>query len=70
MNRRRRFWDNAGFGNHCWECGNSTDWHGEIGRCGQHGIAVGKYDSPNNGCSNAGGCGYYAHAKQLRDGVQ
>ena len=57
--KRKRFWDGAGFGNHCWECINSTGWHGEIGKCAQTGITVGKYDSPNNGCSNADGCGYY-----------
>lgn len=57
--KRKRFWDGAGFRNHCWECANATDWHGEIARCGQNGIIIGKYDSPNNQCSNAGGCGYY-----------
>ena len=59
MTTRKRFYDGAGFHNHCWEGANSTDWHGEVGKCKQNGIAVGKYDSPNNGCSNAGGCGYY-----------
>ena len=51
MSRRRRFWDNAGFGNHCWECDNSTDWQGENGKCTIYGIKVTKYDSPNNVCS-------------------
>lgn len=53
------FWDKAGFRNHCWECVNSTDWHGETGRCKQRGTAISKYDSPNNGCSNAAGCWHY-----------
>ena len=59
MANRKRFWDGAGFGNHCWECANSTGWHGEIGKCKQTGIIDGKYDSHNNCCSNVGGCGYY-----------
>lgn len=57
--KRKQFFDGAGYKCHCWECAKSTDWHGEIGRCIQNGIVVGKYDSPNNICSNAGGCGYY-----------
>jgi len=51
MSRRRRFFDGAGFGNHCWECANSAEWQGENGKCKVHGIAVSKYDSPNNICS-------------------
>ena len=51
MSRRKRFFDNAGFGNHCWECENSTDWKGEDGKCTIYGIKVTKYDSPNNICS-------------------
>lgn len=51
MSRRVRFWDGAGFGNHCWECENSIDWKGENGKCAIYGIKVGKYDSPNNICS-------------------
>lgn len=66
MSRHRRFCDGAGFTRHCWECDHSTDWRGGVGRCGQCGIVVDKYDSPNNGCSKAGGCGYYEHANELR----
>ena len=58
----RKFTDGAGFTFHCWECANSDEWRGDIGKCAKTGIAVGKYDSPNNGCSNAGGCGYYRKA--------
>ena len=60
MARRRRFWDNAGFGNHCWECDHSTDWEGERGRCSEYGIEVGKYDSPNNVCSVGRICWKYS----------
>ena len=52
--KHKRFYDNAGFHNHCWECANATGWHGDIGKCAQNGIVVGKFDSPNNQCSN--GC--------------
>lgn len=66
MSGHLRFADNAGFMCHCWECVNATDWHGDIGRCVQTGIVVGKYDSPNNCCSNVGGCGYYKQPERLR----
>lgn len=59
MAKHKRFYDGAGYLNHCWECANANNWSGEIGKCGQNGILVSKYDSPNNCCSNAGGCGYY-----------
>ena len=59
MAKHRRFADGAGFTCHCWECAHSTDWHGETGKCEQTGTTACKYDSPNNCCSNAGGCGYY-----------
>lgn len=58
-NNHRRFFDNAGYGNHCWECVNSADWHSETGRCIKTGKAITKYDSPNNCCSAACGCWSY-----------
>ena len=59
MGRRKRFWDNAGFGNHCWECSNSTDWNGDLGRCTFRDMEVGKCDSPNNTCSDVRACTNY-----------
>ena len=57
--KRKRFWDGAGFGNHCWECANATDWEGENGKCEEYGIAVTKCDSPNNICSVGRICARY-----------
>lgn len=54
MSNHRRFCDGAGYTRHCWECRHATGWHkvdtidGRSATCEVTGLAVGKYDSPNN----------------------
>ena len=62
---RRRFSDAAGYTRHCWECSHAKGWKrvntidGHEARCELAGVAVGKYDSPNNPCSKTpNGCNY------------
>lgn len=62
MAKHKRFCDNAGFTRHCWECKHATNWRkvnsidGNEADCEVYGITVGRYDSPNNGCSKARNC--------------
>lgn len=62
MARHKRFCDGAGFTQHCWECKHATKWHkvntidGHEANCEVYGIKIGKFDSPNNGCSKARDC--------------
>ena len=65
MSKHKRFADNAGFIQHCWECVHATDWQRvdsidvQEGKCVLTGRKVGKYDSPNNICSRIpSGCEY------------
>jgi len=54
--RHRGFTDNAGFTRHCWECLRALQWQDGTAWCETRGIVVGRYDSPDNGSSVAGGC--------------
>lgn len=68
MARRKRFCDGAGYTQHCWECIHAKGWckgqaiagaGDDLATCDIDGRRVGKYDSPNNPSSIAGGCGCY-----------
>lgn len=61
----RPFTDRAGYTRHCWECRHAQDWHKVNtldeyeGYCWYRAGVVGRYDSPNNGSTKAGGCVEY-----------
>ena len=66
MAKHRRFTDTAGYTRHCWECVHAKDWRetrgigGPCAICEITGVAVSKYDSPNNPCCvDTKGCGSY-----------
>jgi len=67
MPNHRRFAD-SNYTRHCWECIHAKDWHkgqaiagegDDWATCDVDGRRVGKYDSPNNPSSIAGGCWHY-----------
>ncbi len=61
MTVRKRFTDTAGFTRHCWECIHAKNWRkgftfggkidGNVADCELTKVSVGKFDSPNNQCS-------------------
>lgn len=66
--KHRKFYDNAGYAHHCWECCHAHNWtkDGLYGypwaNCDMRDMhAVAKYSSPNNGCSWIAGCPYYKY---------
>lgn len=73
MVRRKRFSDGAGFTQHCWECVHAKDWregfgYVKVATCEVYGIAVERYDSPNNGCTYVGKVCHDYDRGEARDG--
>ena len=73
--KHRRFADNAGFTQHCWECVHARGWHrgqfshDDVAVCELTGKGVGKFYSPNNQCSHVGvECRYETRGKRLLTG--